>query len=160
MLHVILITTTGRNWNTTFLLLFPTQTAIACSTGFSGGMTIGLVFLDAENFFRFFFNKAKPWARPRWCSVWSEGAVASKLGFESVPLTEPFSSDAGLLLWLWLWLFSLQWELHTESSDRDRPIRRDTLPVFAASISVPHLRLWEWTRFRWNLQLDLMLIIK
>lgn len=45
-----------------------------------------------------------------------------------------------------------QWELQTESSERDLPIRRDTFPDFAASIRVPHLRLWDAVRFVWNLQ--------
>lgn len=109
-----------------------------------GGFTMGFVFLEAENFFLFFFNKAKPWAIP--CSsrstCWSG---TSRLGFESLRLTEPFSSDAGLLLWLPC-SFSRQL-LQTESSDRDLPMRRETFPVFAASMSVPQRRLWEWVRF-------------
>lgn len=82
------------------MLLF-IQTAIACSTVFGGGGTIGLVFLDAENFFLFFFNKAKPLASPcAKCSAGLGGTVVSKLGLESVGLSVTLSSEAGLLLWL------------------------------------------------------------
>lgn len=74
---------------------------------------------------------------------WSPGL--SRLGFESVGDSVTASSEFGLLLadslrwwwWLLLWLFCGGGELHTESSDRERPIKRDTLPDFAASISVP-----------------------
>lgn len=52
---------------------------------------MGLVFREAENFFRFFFRSARPWANP-----WSSGSgtswsllVLSMLGFESEPLIEP-----------------------------------------------------------------------
>lgn len=58
------------------------------------------------------------------------------LGFESVGDSVTASSEFGLLLWLAdsLRLFD---ELQTESSDRERPIKRDTLPDFAASMRVP-----------------------
>lgn len=55
------------------------------------------------------------------------------LGFESVGVSVTASSEFGLSADS-LRLFV---ELHTESSERERPIKRDTLPDFAASIKVP-----------------------
>lgn len=85
-----------------------------------------------------------------WCSG------LSKLGFESVGDSVTASSEFGLLLadslrfeWWWWWLGG--GELHTESSDRERPMKRDTLPDFAASISVPSfLFLLEVTHDRFT----------
>lgn len=139
----------------TFLLLLLIQTARACSTGLLvGGTTTGLVFLEAENFFRFFLSNANPLLKPcDKCSAGLGGTGVSKLGLESEGLSVILSSDAGLLLWLceWLWPLSRQCELHTESSDRDLPINRDTFPVLAASINVPHRLLCEGVLFKWNL---------
>ena len=70
-----------------------------------------------------------------WC-LWSTSGL-SMLGFESVGDSVTASSEFGLLLWLADSLLRLFDELHTESSERDRPIKRDTLPDFAASIRVP-----------------------
>lgn len=58
----------------------------------------------------------------------------SILGFESVGDAVTPSSEPALLLRLADPLLLLAFvfagiELHTESSDRDRPIKRDTLPV-------------------------------
>lgn len=109
----------------------------------TGGTTTGLAFLEAENFFLFFFSNAKPCAMP-WSSLSTCWSGTSRLGLESLRLTDPFSSDGGVLLWLREWLCPLSWQLlHTESSDRDRPMRRETFPVLAASMRVPHRRLWE-----------------
>lgn len=126
------------------------------SLGSTGG-TIGLVFLEAENFFLFFLSSAKPCAIPcsSLCELLCPVGPPSKLGLESDTLTEQLSSEAGLLLWERERrppspLASRQL-LHTESSDLERPISRETLPVLAASIRVPHRRLWEWLRFRFNL---------
>lgn len=75
------------------------QTAMACSTVLGGGTLIGFVFLDAENFFRFFFSKDKPPDKPcDKCSAGLGGTVVSKLGLESDGLSVILSSDAGLLL--------------------------------------------------------------
>lgn len=70
----------------------------------------------------------------------------SMLGFESVGDAVTPSSDPGLLLRVTdsriLLLFGTL--LHTESSERDLPIKRETLPVpdrAAFEISVPKLRL-------------------
>lgn len=69
-----------------------------------------------------------------WC-LWSTSGL-SRLGFESVGDSVTASSEFGLLLWL-ADSFRLFGELQTESSERERPIKRDTLPDFAASIRVP-----------------------
>lgn len=68
----------------------------------------------------------------------------SMLGLESVGEAVTPSSDPGLLLRLtdsrMLLLFGTL--LHTESSERDRPIKRETLPVpdrAALEINVPKL---------------------
>lgn len=115
------------------------------ATALAGAGTMGLVLRDAENFLRFFLRRARPWARP--CNSGSGGA--SRLGFESEDRTEPLSSEAGLLLWLCEWLRPLSLQLlQTESSERERPIKRETFPVFAASIKVPQRRLCEWLRFK------------
>lgn len=66
------------------------------ATSLVAAATIGLVFLDAENFFLFFLSRASPWASP--CSSGSGWTGTSRLGFESDDRTEPLSSDAGLLL--------------------------------------------------------------
>lgn len=136
------------------------QTARACSTRLLvGATTTGLVFLEAENFFRFFLSNANPLCKPcDRCSAGLGGTGASKLGFESEGLSVMLSSDAGLLLWLWEWLcpISRQRELHTESSDRDLPINRDTFPVLAASINVPHLLLCDGVLFKWNLIMKIL----
>lgn len=81
---------------------------------------------------------------------WFSPSGLSKLGFESVGDSVTASSEFGLLLadslrwWRrWWWLLG-GGELHTESSDRERPMKRDTLPDFAASMSVPaSCGIWE-----------------
>lgn len=72
------------------------------------------------------------------------GAVLTSLsilGFESVGDAVTPSSEPALLLRLADPLLALFGgiELHTESSERERPMKRDTLPVplRAASINVP-----------------------
>lgn len=79
-----------------------------------------------------------------WCLWWwFSPSGLSILGFESVGDSVTASSEFGLLLadslrWRWWWWLLLGGgELQTESSDRERPMKRDTLPDFAASISVP-----------------------
>lgn len=64
----------------------------------------------------------------------------SILGFESVGDAVTPSSEPALLLRLAEPLALLGIVLQTESSDRDRPMKRDTLPVpeRAASIRVPN----------------------
>lgn len=69
-----------------------------------------------------------------WCLCSTSGL--SRLGFESVGDSVTASSEFGLLLWL-ADSFRLFGELQTESSERERPIKRDTLPDLAASIRVP-----------------------
>lgn len=69
-----------------------------------------------------------------WCLCSTSGL--SMLGFESVGDSVTASSEFGLILWLADSL-RLLGELQTESSERERPIKRDTLPDFAASIRVP-----------------------
>jgi hypothetical protein len=62
----------------------------------------------------------------------------SKLGLESDGDSVTASSEAGLLLLVRSADSpGLLGVLQTESSERERPIKRDTLPDFAASISVP-----------------------
>jgi len=56
---------------------------------------------------------------------------------ESVGDSVTASSEFGLMLADSLRLCIGGGELHTESSERERPIKRDTLPDFAASINVP-----------------------
>lgn len=77
----------------------------------------------------------------------------SILGFESVGDAVTPSSEPALLLrladpCLLLALLFAGIELHTESSERERPMKRDTLPVpwRAASINVPSS--WLLTSFR------------
>lgn len=132
-----------------------------------GGSSTGLSFLLFENFFRLRLSAASApkfkcicrwcsfllllllfvwelwtlllllrcWSLG-WCDWWCGASGLSRLGFESVGDSVTASSEFGLLLWLAdsLRLFG---ELQTESSERERPINRDTLPDFAASIRVP-----------------------
>lgn len=80
-----------------------------------------------------------------WCSFgfWylAGGAVLASglsiLGFESVGEAVTPSSEPALLLRLAEPLALFGMVLHTESSDLERPMKRDTLPERAASINVP-----------------------
>lgn len=101
---------------------------------------------------------------PYKCVWWSlvlylaEGAVLTSglsiLGFESVGDAVTPSSEPALLLRLAEPPFAVTGIelLHTESSDRDRPMNRDTLPVpfRAASISVPKHRKRAFISVRIN----------
>lgn len=68
-------------------------------------MTTGLAFLDAENFFLFFFSKDSPLVNlgGGGSSKRSGIGLFSMLLLESERLPpDPLSSEAALLLWEWL----------------------------------------------------------
>lgn len=89
-----------------------------------------------------------------WWLLWwwlSTLSGLSRLGLESVGLSVT-ASEFGLLLWLADSLRLWFGELHTESSDCERPMKRDTLPDFAASIKVPS-RDKEWDLRFYNIKI-------